>query len=64
MIKWSLKEPEVTPCLILIQETDKQQRHPFFFDVYLLDTAVRKYYIGLGQRQCIKVSKKISYLNQ
>ena len=47
-MKWSQKEPEVTSCLILIQESQNEPVE--IFDVYLLETAVEKHYIGLGQK--------------
>ena len=48
MLSWIQKEPEVTPCLIFIQET--RDILPYLFDLYLLETAVNKYYIGLCQK--------------
>ena len=37
-------EPEIIPCLILIQEAHTGQ-----MDAYLLQSAVRKYYLGVGK---------------
>lgn len=48
LMKWTQKEPEVTNCLILIQESKDDPVE--LFDAYLLQTAVEKYYIGLGHR--------------
>ena len=42
------KTPKVTPCLILIQENPKDFP-AILLDAYLLQTAVKKYHIGVGQ---------------
>ena len=39
----------MTKCLIFIQET-KDDKPVSLFDVYLLETAVKRYHIGLGQK--------------
>ena len=47
MINYFEKEPAVTQCLIIIQET--QTKPIYSFNVYPIVTFVKKYYIGLGQ---------------
>ena len=48
MMRQGRKAPKVTPCLIFIQET-AEDKPPYRFDIYQLETAVRKYHIRLGQ---------------
>ena len=48
MSSWYNEEPKVTQCVIAIQEHLKS-RQIESFDSFLVQTAVKKYYIGLGQ---------------
>ena len=48
MVNWLNGEPEVTPCVILIQEHMKY-RSMKVWDAFMLQTAVKKYSIGIGK---------------
>ena len=47
MLGYLHKEHKVTKCLIMIQESPHFL--PFLWETFILNTAVNKYYIGLGQ---------------
>lgn len=48
MLSQSHKEPKISPCLILIQESPENYL-AVALETYLIQTAVEKYHIGLGQ---------------